>query len=105
MRSEDSPRLMTPGSEAMMRLCEDAGEADRLCRDVRVLTGGRGPPLDTWEQGQRGHAGSPSYEPGGATALPLEEDGRRLLSLRGAGSPVWGFVCRGVCGWAPGGSD
>ena len=50
MRSEDSPRLMTPGSEAMMRLCEEAGEADRLCREVRVLTGGSGPPLDTWEQ-------------------------------------------------------
>lgn len=47
MRSEDSPRLMTLGSEAMMRLCEEAGEADRLCSDVRVLTGGSGPPLDT----------------------------------------------------------
>lgn len=47
MRSEDSPRLMTLGSEAMMRLCEDAGEADRLCSEVRVLTGGSGPPLDT----------------------------------------------------------
>lgn len=47
MRSEDSPRLITPGSEAMMRLCVEAGEADRLCRDVRVLTGGSGPPLDT----------------------------------------------------------
>lgn len=30
MRSEDSPRLITPGSEAMMRLCVEAGEADRL---------------------------------------------------------------------------
>lgn len=50
MRSEDSPRLMTLGSEAMMRLCEEAGEADRLCSDVRVLTGGSGPPLDTWNQ-------------------------------------------------------
>lgn len=50
MRSEDSPRLMTLGSEAMMRLCEEAGEADRLCREVRVLTGGSGPPLDAWNQ-------------------------------------------------------
>lgn len=47
MRSEDSPRLMTPGSDAMMRLCVEAGEADRLCSDVRVLTGGNGPPPDT----------------------------------------------------------
>lgn len=47
MRSEDSPRLMTPGSDAMMRLCVEAGEADRLCSDVRVLTGGSGPPPDT----------------------------------------------------------
>lgn len=47
MRSEDSPRLITPGREAMMRLCVEAGEADRLCRDVRVLTGGSGPPLET----------------------------------------------------------
>ncbi len=46
MSSEDSPRLMTLGSDAMMRLCEEAGEADRLCSDVRVLTGGSGPPLD-----------------------------------------------------------
>lgn len=50
MRSEDSPRLMTLGTEAMMRLCEEAGEAHRLCRDVRVLTGGRGPLLDTCNQ-------------------------------------------------------
>lgn len=50
MRSEDSPRLMTLGSEAMMRLCEEAGEADRLCREVRVLTGGSRPPLDAWNQ-------------------------------------------------------
>lgn len=50
MRSEDSPRLMMLGSEAMMRPCEDAGEADRLCSEVRVLTGGSGPPLDTWDQ-------------------------------------------------------
>lgn len=47
MRSEDSPRLMTLGKDAMMRLGEDAGEADRLCSDVRVLTGGSGPPPDT----------------------------------------------------------
>lgn len=47
MRSEGSPRLITLGSDAMMRLGEDAGEADRLCSDVRVLTGGSGPPLDT----------------------------------------------------------
>lgn len=46
MRREDSPRLMTLGTEAMMRLWEDAGEAERLCREVRVLTGGSGPPLD-----------------------------------------------------------
>lgn len=46
MRSEDSPRLMTLGSEAMMRLCEEAVEAERLCSEVRVLTGGSGPPLD-----------------------------------------------------------
>lgn len=85
MRSEDSPRLMTPGSEAMMRLWEDAGEADRLCRDVRVLTGGSGPPLDTWEQGQRGH------EPGGAAALPVHLD-RDGLSLWGGG-----LTCLGCC--------
>lgn len=47
MRSEDSPRLMTLGRDAMMRLGEDAGVAGRPCRDVRVLTGGSGPPLDT----------------------------------------------------------
>jgi len=52
MRREDSPRLMTPGTEAMMRLCEDAGEADRLCREVRVLTGGSGQLLDTCNQGK-----------------------------------------------------
>ncbi|CAG5920509.1 unnamed protein product [Menidia menidia] len=52
MRREDSPRLMTPGTEAMIRLCEDAGEADRLCREVRVLTGGSGPLLDTCNQGR-----------------------------------------------------
>lgn len=50
MRSEDSPKLMTLGSEAMMRPCEEAGEADRLCREVRVLTGGSGPPLDTYSE-------------------------------------------------------
>lgn len=47
MRSEDSPRLITLGSDAMMRPCEVAGEVDRLCKEVRVLTGGSGPPLDT----------------------------------------------------------
>lgn len=47
MRREESPRLMTLGSEAMMRLCEDDEEADKLCSEVRVLTGGSGPPLDT----------------------------------------------------------
>lgn len=47
MRSEDSPRLMTLGRDAMMRLGEDDGEADRLWSEVRVLTGGSGPPLDT----------------------------------------------------------
>lgn len=47
MRSEDSPRLMTLGREAMMRPWEEAGDADRLCSEVRVLTGGSGPPLDT----------------------------------------------------------
>lgn len=47
MRSEDSPRLMTLGRDAMMRLGEDAGEVDMLCSDVRVLTGGSGPPPDT----------------------------------------------------------
>lgn len=50
MRREDSPRLMTLGSEAMMRPWGGAGEADRLCSEVRVLTGGSGPPLDTWNQ-------------------------------------------------------
>ena len=53
MRSEDSPRLMTLGRDAMMRLGEDAGEVDRLCSDVKVLTGGSGPPLDTWDQSKR----------------------------------------------------
>lgn len=47
IRSEDSPKLMTLGTEAMMRLCEEAGDAERLCRDVSVLTGGSGPLPDT----------------------------------------------------------
>lgn len=47
MRSEDSPRLMTLGSDVMMRPCEEEEEEDRLCREVRVLTGGSGPLLDT----------------------------------------------------------
>ncbi|TNN70666.1 hypothetical protein EYF80_019103 [Liparis tanakae] len=41
---------MTLGSEVMMRPCDEAGEADRLCSEVRVLTGGSEPPLDTWDQ-------------------------------------------------------
>lgn len=86
---------MTPGSEAMMRLWEDAGEADRLCRDVSVLTGGSGPPLDTWEQEQQGYAGSPQHEAGGAAVLPvgLDRDGR-LLPLSPWGG---GLTCLGFC--------
>lgn len=47
--SEDSPRLITLGRDAMMSPCEDALEQDRLCREVRVLTGGSGPPLDSYK--------------------------------------------------------
>lgn len=47
MNSGDSPRLMMLGSDAMMRPCDGAGEADRLCSEVRVLTGGSVPPLDS----------------------------------------------------------
>lgn len=43
---------MRLGTEAMMRLCEEAGVAERLCRDVRVLTGGSGPLPDTCSQGE-----------------------------------------------------
>ena len=50
MRREDSPRLMTLGREAIIRPWDGAGEADRLCSDVSVLTGGRGPLLDTYHR-------------------------------------------------------
>ena len=50
MRREDSPRLMTLGREAMIRPWDGAGAADRLCSDVSVLTGGRGPPLETYHR-------------------------------------------------------
>lgn len=48
------PMVMTPGSEAMMRFCGcwlSPGEVcSKLCSAVRVLTGGRGPPVaETWE--------------------------------------------------------
>ena len=50
IRREDSPRLTTLGREAMIRPWDGAGEAVRLCSDVSVLTGGRGPPLDTYHR-------------------------------------------------------
>ena len=47
MSREDSPRLMTLGREAMMSPDGWPDEAERLCREVRVLTGGREPPPET----------------------------------------------------------
>lgn len=46
--NDESPRLMTLGSEAMMRLWWEVEELDTPCREVSVLTGGREPPTDTY---------------------------------------------------------
>ena len=45
--NDESPRLMTLGREAMMRLWWAAEELEIPCREVRVLTGGREPPPET----------------------------------------------------------
>lgn len=47
MRSEESPRLITLGREAMISPGGAAEDPDNPCREVRVLTGGKEPPADT----------------------------------------------------------
>lgn len=46
--NDESPRLMTLGSEAMIRLWWGVEELDTPCREVSVLTGGRAPPPETY---------------------------------------------------------
>lgn len=74
MRSEDSPRLMTLGSEAMMRLCEEAGEADRLCSQSAYwgqwATAGHLRPGDNLVMMAAEHAGSLQYKLGGTVTDP-----------------------------------
>ncbi len=47
MKSEESPKLMTLGREAMISPGWAAEDPDTPCREVRVLTGGKEPPPDT----------------------------------------------------------
>lgn len=50
MKSEESPRLITLGREAMISPGWAEEDPDTPCREVRVLTGGKEPPPDASER-------------------------------------------------------